>query len=248
MQWTHLDNENGYCRLSIEAPWSEIADDYQDIVAQYAKVPIPGFRAGKTPSQVVDKRFQKKITDDLSRRCAQRFGREALQQFGSEAAGPLEVFDLECAKGKPLRFTARFLALPDFDLPDLRLIRIPEKCEDRLGAVSHWLLEQVSMRLPDELVRADLALDGIYTSELESNEWVAATERVKLMLILKKIARQEGIEVDESDVETRIKGKASEFGTSVEELRSQLEKGGGRERLRNMLVAERTLEYLLETV
>jgi FKBP-type peptidyl-prolyl cis-trans isomerase (trigger factor) len=66
----------------------------------------------------VDKRFQKKITDDLSRRCAQRFGREALQQSGSEAAGSLEVFDLECEKGKLLRFTARFLALPDFDLPD----------------------------------------------------------------------------------------------------------------------------------
>jgi FKBP-type peptidyl-prolyl cis-trans isomerase (trigger factor) len=68
------------------------------------------------------------------------------------------------------------------------------------------------------------------------------------MLILKKIARQEGIEVDESDVETRIKEKASEFGTTVEELRSQLEKGGGRGRLRNMLVAEKTFEYLLETV
>jgi FKBP-type peptidyl-prolyl cis-trans isomerase (trigger factor) len=68
------------------------------------------------------------------------------------------------------------------------------------------------------------------------------------MIILKKIARQEGIEVDELDVETRIKEKASEFGTTVEELRSQLEKGGGRDRLHNMLVAERTLEYLLETV
>jgi hypothetical protein len=27
-----------------------------------------------------------------------------------------------------------------------------------IGRGSHWLLEQVSMRLPDELVRADLAI------------------------------------------------------------------------------------------
>ena len=161
---------------------------------------------------------------------------------------PLEISDIECLKGKPFRFTVRFLALPDFDLPDLQSIRIPEASEDLLSELSHRLLEQVSMRLPEELMRAELAVDGPAIAEPVSDEWASAAERVKLMLILKKIARQEGIEVDESDVETRIKEKASEFGTTAEKLRSQLERGGGRERLRNMLVAERTLEYLLETV
>lgn len=247
MKWEFLDPEQGYRRIKIEADWEEIVSDYDDIVDDYAEVPVSGFRAGRAPRQVVDRRFQTRITDDLSRRCAQRFGREALQQSGSEAAGPLEVIDMECAKGKPLRFTARFLAVPDFDLPDLQSIRIPETSEDRLGELSHWLLEQVNIRLPDELVRAELAVDGMVASELESSEWAAAAERVKLMLILKKIAAREGIEVDESDIETRINAKASEFGTTVEELRTQLTKGGGRERLRDLIVAERTLEYLLES-
>jgi FKBP-type peptidyl-prolyl cis-trans isomerase (trigger factor) len=250
MKWEHAksDSENGYHRLIVEADWSEIAPDYDDIVAEYAKVPIAGFRADKIPMEIVEKRFQKKITEALSRRCAQQFGREALRQSGSEAAGPLEVSDIECLKGKPFRFTVRFLALPDFDLPDLQSIRIPEESENPLSELSHRLLEQVSMRLPDELVRAELAVDGEDTAEPGSDEWAAAAERVKLMLILKKIARREGIEVDESDVESRIREKASEFGTTVEMLREQLEKGGGRERLRDMLVAENTLGYLVETV
>ena len=117
-----------------------------------------------------------------------------------------------------------------------------------MSGLSHWLLDQVNMSLPDELVRVELAIDGMHASELESNEWAAAAERVKLMLILKKTVAREGIEVDESDIETRINAKAPEFGTTVEELRAQLEKGGGRERLRDLLVAERTLEYLLESV
>jgi len=243
-----LDDDNGKKTLRVEADWSEIAPDYNAIVAEYTKEPVAGFRAGKIPMQIVEKRFQKKIVEDLSLRCAQQFGREALRQSGSEAAGPLEVSDIECVKGKPLRFTVRFLALPDFDLPDLQSIRIPAESEDPLSELSHRLLEQVSMRLPDELVRAELAVDSSSIAEPESDEWMAAAERVKLMLIVKKIAGREGIEVDESDVEGRIRAKASEFGTTVEMLRAQLEKGGGRERLRDMLVAENTLGYLLETV
>lgn len=248
MQWTRLDNENGYCRLSIEAPWSEITDDYRDIAAQYAKVPIPGFRAGKTPQTVIERRFRKEISADLSARVAQRFGREALQEAGAEALGPLQAFEIECDKGRPFRAQVRFLPMPEIRLPDLAGLLTSNDGTDPRDRISHRLLELVPFDVPGELVRAELRRDGLGESDPGSEVWTAAANRIRLMVILKKIARQEGIEVDESDVETRIKEKASEFGTTVEELRSQLEKGGGRERLRNMLVAERTLEYLLETV
>jgi FKBP-type peptidyl-prolyl cis-trans isomerase (trigger factor) len=248
MQWTRLDNENGYCRLSIEAPWSEIADDYHDIVAQYTKGPIPGFRAGKTPQTVIEQRFRKEISADLSARVAQRFGREALQEAGAEALGPLQAFEIECDKGRPFRAQVRFLPMPEIRLPDLAGLLTSNDGTDPRDRISHRLLELVPFDVPGELVRAELRRDGLGESDPGSEVWTAAANRIRLMVILKKIARQEGIEVDESDVETRIKEKASEFGTTVEELRSQLEKGGGRERLRNMLVAERTLEYLLETV
>jgi FKBP-type peptidyl-prolyl cis-trans isomerase (trigger factor) len=248
MQWTHLDNENGYCRLGIEAPWSEIADDYRDIVAQYTKVPIPGFRAGKTPQTVIEQRFRKEISADLSARVAQRFGREALQEAGAEALGPLEAFEIECDKGQPFRAQVRFLPMPEITLPDLAGLLTSNDGTDPRDRISHRLLELVPFEVPGELVREELTRDGLGESDPGSEAWMEAADRIRLMLILKKIARQEGIEVDESDVETRIKEKASEFGTTVEELRSQLEKGGGRERLRNMLVAERTFEYLLENV
>jgi FKBP-type peptidyl-prolyl cis-trans isomerase (trigger factor) len=246
MKWEFLNQEQDYSRMKIEVDWEEIASEYDDIVDRYAKVPVPGFRAGKTPRQLLDKRFQKEITEDLARRCAQRFGREALRQSESKAASPVEVSDMECAKGKPLQFTVRFLAVPDFDVPDLGAIRISEESEDPLGELSHWLLEHISMRLPDELVRTELGIDGIKTAKPGTDEWAAAADRVKLMLILKEIAEREGIEVDASDVETRIKEKASEFGTPAEELRAQLEKGGGKERLHDLLIAENTLGYLLE--
>ena len=66
------------------------------------------------------------------------------------------------------------------------------------------------------------------------------------MLVLKRIARQEGIEVDEKDANGRIAEKAVEFGTTKELLQEELENGGGMPRLKYMLLAENTLEYLME--
>jgi hypothetical protein len=47
-------------------------------------------------------------------------------------------------------------------------------------------------------------------------------------------------------VNTRINERAKEWGGSPKALRSRLEKEGGMARLRDMLLAERTLEYLVE--
>jgi len=64
-----------------------------------------------------------------------------------------------------------------------------------------------------------------------------------MMLILKKIARQEDIEADAND---RIAEKSTKFGMMQKVLQKEIGKGGGMKRLRDMLLAESTLEYLTE--
>jgi FKBP-type peptidyl-prolyl cis-trans isomerase (trigger factor) len=243
-----LDNYNGRTVLGVEVDWEEVAADYDDIVAECAELPTAGFRPGKVPRSIVEVRFQKRIAEDLFQRCAPRLGREAVSQFGARAAGPLELTDPECARGAPLRFTVRFIALPRFELPDYDMLRLPDGCEDPLSALSQRLLELVRMDPPDGLVKAELALDGDAGAAPGSDAWNAAADRVKLMLILKQYADREGIIIDESDVDNRIEAKAAVFDTSAEALRSELRQGGGMERLRDVLIAESTLEYLLDRV
>jgi len=43
-----------------------------------------------------------------------------------------------------------------------------------------------------------------------------------------------------------IREKASQFGTTQKALRAELEKGEGKERLRDLLIAESTLGYLVD--
>jgi trigger factor len=91
---------DGYHRISVEADWSELSDEYESIVTEYAKAPVPGYRPGKAPKTIIEKRFQKEIIGNLSQRSAQRIGREAIREAGIEALGPVEAEEIECAKGQ----------------------------------------------------------------------------------------------------------------------------------------------------
>lgn len=245
MKITPLHDENGYRCLAVEADWSAIAADYDDIIAAYSRVQIPGFRSGKVPRSVIEQRLQKQVLEDLSRQAAQRLGREAVRESGTEPLGPIEISDIGCARGATFSFTARFRPMPEIEVPDLGSLAVRGERPDPKDQISHRLLELTHFEVPAEAVQAELG-DDVGTADSSSAAWKEAQDRVRLILILKKIARQEGIEVDETDVERRIEEKAVEFGVSSPTLKAELEKGGGRQRLKDMLLAESTLNFLIE--
>lgn len=246
MKWEKYENNDGYYLINVEADWTELSDDYDSIMTEYAKVPVPGFRLGKVPKSIIEKRYQKEIIDELSRRSAQSIGREALQEVGIEVLGHVEAEEIECEKGEAFRARLRFHAMPKIDLPDICSLIGDDRDADPRDRISLKLLELVSFDLPEGLVRDELAIDGISETTPGSEIWKTASDRIKLMLILKRIACQEGIEVDEADVNDRIAEKAREFETTTKSLHQELKNGGGIERLRDMLLAESTLEYLME--
>jgi FKBP-type peptidyl-prolyl cis-trans isomerase (trigger factor) len=281
MKIKHMDDDGARRVLRIEADWSEIAEDYEDIVAAYKKIRVPGFRPGKAPRTVIEKRFQKEIMDDLSQRASQRLSRQAVREAGIEVLGPAEAEELECVKDRPFRATVRFHPMPKIELPDLEkltsgdadmdasAVRKPHPSKpgkeqtlsvnpehvpplmvgsveevDLRDRISLRLLDLVPFDVPDGIVRDELALDGEDGVVPGSAEWKVAKDRIRLMLILKQIAKQEGIEVDPADVDHRIAEKAEEFGTTTKALQAELSQGNGMQRLKDVLLAESTLAYL----
>ena len=244
MKWQEIDSNEEQHRLTVEAEWSELSADYDDLLSDYRKLSIPGFRPGRAPQALIAKRFQKEILEDLSKRSAQRLGREVISEAGIEVWGPAEIAEISCSKEAGFRAELCFIPLPTVELPNLGTLIVNEE-SDPSDQLSLALLEQVDLEVPERLVVDELALDGI-ESDSGTPEWAAAFNRVKLMTILKQIALQEGIEVDEKDVENRMKEKAVEFGTTPKTLLKELAggQGGGLQRLKEMLLAESVLDYL----
>jgi FKBP-type peptidyl-prolyl cis-trans isomerase (trigger factor) len=245
MKWEQLPGNDGYQRLRIEADWAELAADYDEIVNRHARVQLPGFRAGKTPRSVIEQRFQGEIIAALTQRAAQRFGLQAVREAGMAILGSAEAEEADFAKGKPFGAMLRFCPIPQIDLPDLGSLGLPADGSDPLDHLSLRLLEQVKFDLPQHLITEELVREG-NDCEQGSAAWQAARDRIRLLLILKQIARQEGVGVDATDLQERIAAKALEFGTTPKKLQAELEQEGGVERLRDMLLAESTLEYLME--
>jgi FKBP-type peptidyl-prolyl cis-trans isomerase (trigger factor) len=138
--------------------------------------------------------------------------------------------------------------MPEFRVPEPAELATPDDGTDPRDWISRRLLDLVPFDLPEQLVRQELDRDGLEASGPGEEGWQAAVDRVRLLVILKRIARHEGIEVDERDVEQRIAEKSVEFGESAKSLRARLDQGGGVARLRDMLLAEATLDYLMDAI
>ncbi len=247
MKWQETGTNEEVHQLTVEAGWTELIADYDELVSEYRKLSVPGFRPGKAPQALIEKRFRKEILKDLSQRAAQRFGREAIHEAGIEVWGPAEIEKTGCRKGEDFHAELRFIPRPKIHLPNLGNLLTGDSETDPCDQISLALLNQIQLDVPDRLVAGELALDGIDSGPGDA-EWTVASDRVKLMVILKQIARQEGIEVDDKDMENRIAEKAKEFGTTSKKLLKELAggQGGGLQRLRDMLLAESTFDYLTE--
>jgi FKBP-type peptidyl-prolyl cis-trans isomerase (trigger factor) len=245
MKWEQHDKGDGNHRLRVEADWSELEADYDDLVNEYAGIHIPGFRPGKTPRSVTEQRFQKEINAALTRKAAERFGLQSVREAGIKILGPAEAEEIDCVKGRAFRAVLRFYPMPQIDLPDLGTIGAAPADADPRDHISLRLLELVKFDLPERLIAEELGREG-NDPESGSPGWQAASNRIRLMLILKQIAQQEGISVEAADLQERIAAKAMEFGTTPKGLQEELEQEGGMERLRDMLLAESTLDYLIE--
>ena len=241
------DARDGRRSLRITAEWDEVAADYEDVCAGYARATTRGFRAGKAPRAVIERRFRNQLRDDFTIRCGRRLARQALRDRNLRAAGAIAVVDIRLEPRREFAFTAECVPIPDLELPDRAGVPPVDGSDDeRRDAISEWLLARTAWEVPEPLVREECQRGETGDLVRGSDAWRAAARRVKLTVILEQIAEAEGIEVDEREVDARIARMAAESGVPPDALRRELgEDGVGR--LQSLLHAEQTLAHLLAT-
>ncbi len=243
----HLDEFEK--ELTITIDWNEIEEVYLDILKRYAKIPVKGFRPGKIPAGITESVFRNEIKNDLVAACSTRFCRKALKENNLEAGSPIEVREAELKKKETLLLKAWFIEMPKFDLPDYAHLNIESTDEeDILNEISEKLLKQTDFEIHQTLIENEL----IYSETEDEDEDIleedlaAAEDRAKLILILKKIATQDNIEVNEKDVDDRIKIIAEENDMHAEDIKNFFLMHGGIGRLSDTLLAEQVLAYIKE--
>src|SRR5881275_969879 len=134
-------------KLQIELPADEVAKEWDAIANSFARfAKIPGYRPGKAPRAVIDKRFRKEIQDELTKKLVSKSYHEAVEQEQLRVASLTNIEDIEFAEDKSMRFRATVVTAPEFELPDYKQIpvQLPETTisDEEVEAAMERLREQ----------------------------------------------------------------------------------------------------------
>src|SRR5213078_1506886 len=112
-------------KLQIELPAAEVAKEWDAIANSFARfAKIPGYRPGKAPRAVIDKRFRKEIQDELTRKLVSKSYHEAIEQEQLRVASLTNIEDVQFSEDKSMRFRATVVTAPEFELPDYKNIQV----------------------------------------------------------------------------------------------------------------------------
>src|SRR3954452_23592788 len=116
-------------KLQIELPPEEVAKEWDAIANSFARfAKIPGYRPGKAPRAVIDKRFRKEIQDELTKKLVSKSYHDAVEQEQLRVASLTNIEDIQFGEDKSMRFRATVVTAPEFELPDYKDIpvQLPE--------------------------------------------------------------------------------------------------------------------------
>jgi trigger factor len=112
-------------KLQIELPAEEVAKEWDTIASSFARfAKIPGYRPGKAPRSVIDKRFRKEIQDELTKKLVSRSYHGAIEQEQLRVASLTNIEDIQFGEDKSMRFRATVVTAPEFELPDCKNIPV----------------------------------------------------------------------------------------------------------------------------
>jgi trigger factor len=134
-------------RLRIELPSDEVSKEWDAIANSFARfAKIPGYRPGKAPRAVTDKRFRKEIQEELTKKLVSKSYHEAIERERLRVASLTNIEDIQFGEDKSMRFRATVVTAPEFELPDYK--NIPVQLPD--AKVSDTEVEEALERLRDQ--------------------------------------------------------------------------------------------------
>ena len=88
-------------KLQIELPATEVAKEWDAIANSFARfAKIPGYRPGKAPRSVIDKRFRKEIQDEVTKKLVSKSYHEAVEQEQLRVASLTNIEGIELPEYK----------------------------------------------------------------------------------------------------------------------------------------------------
>lgn len=165
MQITIEKADGCKCIIKAEIPAdlvsTKLNEGYRDINRQ---VQFPGFRKGKAPRQMLEKRFGNDIANDVRQTLADDAVRQAVDQHALKLLGQAELIEADDLKtGEAAKFTLEAEIYPEFELPEYKGLELTRE----------------TPKVADHEIHAVLRSEQVQKGELKPHE--GAAERGNLV-------------------------------------------------------------------
>src|SRR6476619_1364606 len=112
-------------KLQIELPAAEVAKEWDAIANSFARfAKIPGYRPGKDPREVIEKKFRKEIQDELTKKLVSKSYHDAIAEKQLRVVTLTDLGDVEFGDDRSMRFRATVVTAPEFELPEYKNIPV----------------------------------------------------------------------------------------------------------------------------
>lgn len=151
---------------SVDAAFESMTKDFQK------QANLPGFRPGKAPREMVLRKYEKDIQDEVKRKLIGDSYREAIKEKKLDVLGYPDIEEIQFGRGQALQFAATIETEPEFQLPEYKGLPVKRDSrsvtdEDVERALNLLREQQVKFEKADRELRAgDIAVVN-YTGTCE---------------------------------------------------------------------------------
>ena len=137
------------CRreLDLEIPADVVTKKMESVAKEFSKVArVPGFRPGKAPVALIRKRFAEEIKGEVVQSLIPESVEKAVTEQKLTPVSQPQVEKLDFTEGQPIKFTAVFEVLPEFEVSNYKDLDIEMPTMDITDADVDKALEETRQR------------------------------------------------------------------------------------------------------
>jgi trigger factor len=116
--------------VRVEVDAQAVDETFESVTRDFQKqAAFPGFRPGKAPKEMVLRKYDKDIQDEVKKKLISDSYRKAVEEQKLDVLGYPDIEEIQFARGQALQFAATIETAPDFPLPEYR--DLPVRIEAR---------------------------------------------------------------------------------------------------------------------
>ncbi len=107
--------------MRVEVESQDVDAAFESMIKNFQKqAAMPGFRPGKAPKDMVAKRYEKDIQDEVKKKLIPDAYRKAVDEQKLEVVGYPDIEEIQFGRGQALQFAATVETAPEFQLPEYK--------------------------------------------------------------------------------------------------------------------------------